>query len=195
MYSIERKFVLAANTQLQKLDVVWGVKPQDSCAEMCAAKRQDCTQSALGAIKSAAAEVKARGIMRSAGFCEDVFAQLKENESAKLQGALVGLKTLVYQYADGLFEIDPAFRDSLQNSPMTNSQKQDNAQTLSETDEKAAHLRASKVLKPLLHLVKTDSRKSALQKIMQATQERETQPMPMRREPVNPSSAIAVKFE
>ena len=195
MYSQERKFVLTANDQMQVLEEIWGAGPQENTNTSTPKNEQGRTITALHSIKFAANSVQARGVYRAANFCETIYTNLESECGPRLRGSLAGLKSLIFQYADGLFEIDPEFKESIQSrqgeqilAPVETDQN-DNLETIC---LQGKHSQASNVLKPLLSLVKSEGRRNALETLMAFDTKDQEEPAIIR---VNQAPHIAVKFE
>lgn len=154
MYPIERKFVKIAHQQMDVLETIWSI-------DVAPANMAGPTIGALTQIKNSADTVQARGVIRAAMLCEDVFSRLGAGGAAKLRPALVSLKTLISQYSDGLFEIDPAFKDIFDGKTEAIAPEKTVNLPLVDAREKAVA-----VLSPLLKFVKKSDSLSALQSLM-----------------------------
>ncbi len=159
MYSAERNFVATAHAQLLVLDD----DGQDAHTHFPAAIEQ---------IKQAAAPVKARAIYRAALLCEDVLKRSSSATDVNFRNSVMRLNSLVKSYADGLYEIDPEFKQiTLDPSVISETHS---AQDLSSGDLQAANENAAKVLQPLLRLVKDDGRTKALKLLANFSTQSET---------------------
>ena len=195
MYSQERKFILTANDQMQVLEEIWGVSPQENINAPIPKNEQGRTITALHSIKFAANSVQARGVYRAANFCETIYTNFESECGPKLRGSLAGLKSLIFQYADGLFEIDPEFKESIQNragEQILAPGETDQNNNLETICLQGKHTQAGNVLKPLLSLVKSEGRRSALEALMAFDTKDQEEPPIIR---VSQAPHIAVKFE
>ncbi len=200
MYSLERKFVLTANDQMQVLEEIWGAGPEETAnaASLQKGTGQETTITALHSIKFAANSVQARGVYRAANFCETIYTSFDYENGAKLRGSLAGLKSLIFQYADGLFEIDPEFKasvlsrkvektDHLKVVPVNDDQEED----VEKVCLQAQHTQSKKTLKPLLLLVKSESQQQALETLMKFEAVQNEMPAPSSK----PKPRLTVQFE
>jgi len=157
MYVQERNFVKTARAQMDILETIWSL---DATAGV-QGKANEQTIGALGHIKTSAHSVQARGVVRAALLCEDILMRLGANGAQKLRTALVSLQTLIAQYSEGLFEIDPEFLDVLEgNAPSKVAIDTPNV-AITSAQEKAAA-----VLSPLLKFVRKSDSLSALKSLM-----------------------------
>lgn len=195
MYSQERKFVLTANDQMQILEEIWGARPKESINVTIPQNEQGRTITALHSIKFAANSVQARGIYRAANFCEAIYTNFESECGPRLRGSLAGLKSLIFQYADGLFEIDPEFKENIQSrqgARILAPVETDPNNNLETICLQGKHTQASNVLKPLLSLVKSEGRRNALETLM-AFDVKDQEELPVIHVKATPH--IAVKFE
>lgn len=202
MYSLERKFVLTANDQMQILENIWGAGPQENTNAEALQNTlgQKRTITALHSIKFAANSVQARGVYRAANFCETICSSIDGEGGPRLRGSLAGLKNLIFQYADGLFEIDPEFKASIltRKEPLETESKivstgAEHNDNLGAICLQAKHEQAQKVLKPLLLLVKSENSHQALETLMAIDLRKDETPAAAPT-PVVPQR-ISVKFE
>ncbi|PHR92377.1 MAG: hypothetical protein COA69_08340 [Robiginitomaculum sp.] len=192
MYSAERFFVKTARTQMQILETESAVPALSHMV------------SVLDKIKTAATRVEARGVFRAAGLCQDVISRAKSEqispkqasseENSKLSQSLASLNSLIGQYSEGLFEIDPKFKKQLlaeakplaagvpvpKNDETPVSEIPVSEIPISEIDVKSSglaavclklrlkdqHEAAINTLKPLMHLVKNETQLRALETLM-----------------------------
>jgi len=154
MYPLERKFVNTARQHMGVLETIWSLGA-------ASVDTHGPTIGALNQIKISADTVQARGVIRAATLCEDIFGRCGASGAAKLRPALVGLKTLISQYSEGLLEIDPEFKDILDGKSKAIVPEKLAHQSLVDAREKATSM-----LSPLLKFVKNSESQSALQSLM-----------------------------
>ena len=167
MFSAERHFVKTAHDQMQILESYFGA---ESLPGISGGDDKPISK-AFAQIKDSACTVQARGVYRAAALCEDIFCRLGTDSAAKIGTVLLGLKTLIAQYSEGLFEIDPEFIAILENgSAIDESVPEAGMGTLEQAQQNAAE-----TLKPLLRLVKSDSKLSALGQLMDGVKNHKAQ--------------------
>ncbi len=184
MYRAERQFVTIASEQMLVLETLWGVSPLP--VSEGGSKAQ--TVPALQTIKDEAMGVEARGVYRAASLCVDIYGRIQVSNSAKLRGSLAGLKSLIFQYAQGLYEIDPEFKDSLTKPHQTPEHIHHNNPPEVETIcSQGRHAIAAFNLKPLLQFSKNNAQRKALESLIALP----TQPKVQEQMPIS----AQVKFE
>jgi hypothetical protein len=179
MYSSERLFIETALTHIDVLEGIWG----GDAIPVASRKIRVRTNKSLEFIVHAAANVQARGVARAAVLCEDVLMCTGNSEPVKLRQALARLQGLIHQYADGLYEIDPAFKIVMQGgfpdedmlvpaetTPLEVSEDHTFIVSVAEQQNnepivlslKERHDQAKNLLEPLLYLVSDTSQAEAL---------------------------------
>lgn len=151
MYIDERHFVKTTLQKMDFLEQVWS-EPHENTRS----RRAEQSATALDTIKSTAVSVQARGVYRAAILCEDVLSRLTLENETRMISALVELKRLINLYADGLFEIDPEFAETLK-------QGETGASDIYITK---AHAKAVQTLKPLAQNVDDTGLRQALKVLM-----------------------------
>ena len=175
MYRAERQFVTIASEQMLVLETLWGASP----LPVSQGKSTSQTLPALQAIKDEAIRVEARGVFRAASLCVDIYGRVQASESAKLRGSLAGLKCLIFQYAQGLCEIDPAFKDSITKLRQTPDRISNNNDAEIETIcSQGRHAIAAFNLKPLLQFSKNNAHRKALESLIAFPKQQKIQERP-----------------
>ncbi len=163
MYRAERQFVTIASEQMLVLETLWGASP----SPVSQSKPTSQTLPALQMIKDEAMRVEARGVFRAASLCVDIHGRVQASESAKLRGSFAGLKSLIFQYAQGLYEIDPAFKDSVTKRRQTPDRiSNNNDAEIESICSQGKHAIAAFNLKPLLQFSKNDAHRKALDSLI-----------------------------
>lgn len=173
MYSAERHFVKTAYDQMETLDSD-GLK-----TGMGAHLNAIDVLPALGAIKEAALCVEARAVTRAIDICQDIVACTENTDVPELEFNLIGLKSLIGLYADGLFEIDPDFKLVIEGpapfvpietveavSEITAPEAHTENTDLETVYLEGRHAASVSTLRPLLKLVQDNDNLQALESLM-----------------------------
>ena len=153
MYIDERHFVKTATQSMDVLERMWSI----DCSVQ-STDRSDHSLYKLAAIKSTASTVQARGVYRAAVLCEDVLSRLNVESPAKLHSSLSELQRLINSYAEGLFEIDPEFAETINQPDIVAD---------GNSDVPDVHTVSAQTLNDLLPLVKSAGLRRSLQTLMQ----------------------------
>ncbi|HHL43213.1 MAG TPA: hypothetical protein ENJ42_06330 [Hellea balneolensis] len=161
MYSLalERTFAHTAIQCMERLEHAYG-RGEDKCSDFTPV-------SCLTDIRASARKVKALGIYRACLLCEDIIDREGPAPSTNLLNALLGLKTLISQYTDGLIEIDPDFKPL--KTPDTHAAQSRGTNHKAKTDITALAKTRAATLKPLLEFAANDRQKQALSFLLDYT--------------------------